>query len=198
MNATDLSATVLKMKDRQVDMVINTGWDRILASFVNEAVKYKMKLKVLDGGHATISPFLKETLGRRMKNIMGVSFWLPEAKTKDIHYKDSVEFGQKFEKRFGYEPGYHVALAYQLMTLYEVVLRDADPKNPFNTESLRRALLKVDKDMIYGRVRFNQKGRMLSDMLVIQWQGDPPKPVIVHPAKNATGKLIYPSDPLSA
>lgn len=197
MNTTDLSSTVLKMKGKQIDMVINTGWDKILASFVNEAVKYKLKIKLLDGGHATISPFLKESLGKRMKNILGVTFWLPEAKTKPLHFKDSIEFGKEFQKRFGYEPDYHVALGAQLLELYETVLKDANPKDPFNTDAMRQALLKTDKDMTYGRIRFNQKGRLSTDMLVIQWQGDPPKPVIIYPAKNAMGKLIYPSDPLA-
>jgi branched-chain amino acid transport system substrate-binding protein len=196
MTTTDLSSTVLKMKDKQIDMVINTGWDKILASFVNEAVKYKLKIKVLDGGHATITPFLKESLGKRMKNILGVTFWMPEANTKPLHFKDSVEFGKKFQARFGYEPGYHVALVTQLMELYETVLKGANPKDPFNTDAIRQALLKIDKEMMYGHVRFNQKGRIQSSMLVIQWQGDPPKPVIIYPAKNATGKAIYPSDPL--
>ncbi|MDO8738829.1 amino acid ABC transporter substrate-binding protein [Candidatus Deferrimicrobium sp.] len=197
MNTTDLSSTVLKMKGKQIDMVINTGWDKILASFVNEAIKYKLKIKLLDGGHATISPFLKESLGKRMKNILGVTFWLPEAKTKPLHFKDSIEFGTKFQKRFGYEPDYHVALAAQLLELYETVLKGANPKDPFNTDAIRQALLKTDQNMLYGRVRFNQKGRLSTDMLVIQWQGDPPKPVIIYPAKNATGKMIYPSDPLA-
>ena len=179
MTTTDLSSTVLKMKDKQIDMVINTGWD-----------------KVLDGGHATITPFLKESLGKRMKNILGVTFWMPEANTKPLHFKDSVEFGKKFVARFGYEPGYHVALVTQLMELYETVLKTANPKDPFNTDAIRQALLKIDKEMMYGHIRFNQKGRIQSSMLVIQWQGDPPKPVIIYPAKNATGKAIYPSDPL--
>ncbi len=198
MNTTDLSSTVLKMKGKQIDMVINTGWDKILASFVNEAVKYKLNFKLIDGGHATLSPFLTESLGKRMKNIFGVTFWLPEARTKDIHYKSSIEFGKKFQEKYKYEAEYHVALAYQLLTLYEVVLKDANPKDPFNTDAIRKALLKMDRDLIYGRVRFNQKGRMLSDMLVIQYQGDPPKPVIVYPPKNAVAKPVYPSNPLSA
>jgi branched-chain amino acid transport system substrate-binding protein len=198
MNTTDLSSTVLKMKGKQIDMVINTGWDKILASFVNEASKYKMSFKLIDGGHATLSPFLTETLGKRMKNIFGVTFWLPEAKTKDIHFKSSIEFGKKFQQRFKYEPDYHTALAYQLMTLYEVVLKDANPKDAFNTEYLRKSLLKMDRDLIYGRVKFNAKGRLQSEMLVIQYQGDPPKPVIVYPPKNAQAKPVYPSNPLSA
>lgn len=197
MNVTDLSSTVLKMKGKQIDMVINTGWDKILASFVNEAIKYKLKIKVLDGGHVTITPFLKESLGKRMKNILGVTFWLPEAKTKPLHFKDSMEFGKKFQARFGYEPGYHVALVTQLMELYETVLKGANPKDPFNVDAMRQALLKIDREMMFGHVRFNQKGRIYSDMLVVQWQGDPPRPVIIAPAKNAMGKLIYPSDPLA-
>lgn len=198
MNTTDLSSTVLKMKGKQIDMVINTGWDKILASFVNEAIKYKLNFKLIDGGHATLSPFLTESLGKRMKNIFGVTFWLPEANTRDIHFKNSIEFGKKFQERFGYQAEYHVALAYQLMTLYEVVLKNANPKDPFNTEYMKKALLDMDRDLIYGRVNFNQKGRLQSEMLVIQYQGDPPKPVIVYPPKNAEGKPEYPSNPLSA
>jgi branched-chain amino acid transport system substrate-binding protein len=198
MNTSDLSSTVLKMKGKQIDMVINTGWDKILASFVNEAIKYKLNLKLLDGGHGTLSPSLAENLGKRLKNIVGITFWLAEAKSKPLHYKNGVEYSNKFKARFGYAPDYHSVHAALTMELYEVILKDANPKDPFNSDYMRKALMKVDRDMISGHVRFNAKGRCNTDMLVIQWQGDPAKPVIVAPKASANGKIVYPSNPLGA
>ena len=78
-----------------------------------------------------------------------------------------------------------------------MILKDADPKDPFNTDYIRKSLFAMNEDMLWGRVRFNEKGRIIKDMLVIQFQGDAAEPVIVYPPENATGKLNYPSNPLS-
>lgn len=197
MNVSDLEPTVLKMKPKQPDMVVNTGWDKILASFVNMARKHDLKLKFLDGGHATITPFLKMALGTKLKHICGVTFFMPEAKTKDHHYGDSLTFAKEYTEKYGYEPAYHAAMAYTIPCIYEVILKHANPEEPFNTDFLRRSLSAMDDEMLWGRIRFNEKGRIVKDMLVIQWQGDPPVPVIVYPPESATGNLIYPSDPLA-
>jgi hypothetical protein len=122
---------------------------------------------------------------------------MPEARTKDIHYRDSLEFSQKYTDKYAGQPSYQSVLAYTVFELFEILLKDADAKDPFNTDYLRNGLFKMDRDLIWGRIRFNEKGRILKDMLVIQFQGDPPAPVIVYPPENATAKLNYPSDPLA-
>jgi branched-chain amino acid transport system substrate-binding protein len=197
MDAKDLGSTALKMQGKSIDLVINTGWDKLLASFVNEAIKYKLNLKFLDGGHATITPFLEESLGAKRKNICGVTFFLPESKTKDQYYGDSLNFNAKFKEKNGYDSAYHVAMAYTIPQIYANYLKGADPADPFNTDKLRKHLFSLNEDMLWGRMRFNDKGRIIKDMLVIQFQGDPVKPVIVYPPENATGKLVYPSNPLA-
>lgn len=197
MDATDLEPTVLKMKTNKVEMVINTGWDKILASFVTKAHAHQLDLKFLDGGHVMVTPFLKDALGARLQNICGVTFFMPEAKTQDAHYGDSLNFAQKYQEKYGYEPGYHAAMAYTLLNLYELILRGAAPNDPFNSDELKKALTAVDQEMLWGRVRFNAQGRIEKDMLVIQWQGDPPNAVIVYPPQYATGTLNYPANPLS-
>ena len=55
----------------------------------------------------------------------------------------------------------------------------------------------MNRDMLWGRIRFNEKGRILKDMLVIQFQGPDAQPMIVYPTANAQAKLVYPSDPLA-
>jgi branched-chain amino acid transport system substrate-binding protein len=197
MDTIEMGPTVLKMKRSQVDMVVNAGWDKLLAGFVSRAREYKISLKFLDGGYATMTPFLKQSLGAGMKHIVGATFFLAQARTKDEHYGNSMTFAETFKKKYGYEPDYHTVLAYMIPGLYEVLLKDANPEDPFNPDDMRKRLLAMDRDMLWGRVRFNEKGRIIKDMLVIQWQGDPPEPVIVYPPENATGELIYPSDPLA-
>lgn len=194
MDAKDLVSTVLKMKAKQIDMAVNTGWDKLLASFVSEAIKYKLNFKFIDGGHATLTPFLEQSLGPRRRNICGTTFFLAESRTKDKYHGDSFEFDRKFKEKFGYASEYHVAMAYMIPQLYDMILKNADPKDPFNTDYIRKALFAMNDDLIWGKVRFNAKGRIIKDMLVIQFQGVDCKPEIVYPVENATGKLVYPGD----
>jgi len=198
MNVSDLEPTVLKFKAKQPDMIVNVGWDKILAGFVMMAGKHNVKAKLLDGGHVTITPFLKDALGPKLKNICGVTFFMPEAKTKDEYYGDSLNFAKKYKEKYGYDPAYHAAMAYTVPYLFGVVLKNADPKDPFNPDFLRQSFSKMDMETLWGRVKFNEKGRIEKDMLVIQWQGDPPAPIIIYPPETAVGKLIYPSDPLGS
>jgi branched-chain amino acid transport system substrate-binding protein len=196
MDTKELGSTVLKMQGKNIDMVINTGWDKLLASFVNEAIKYRLNLKFIDGGHATITPFLEESLGAKRRNICGVTFFLPESKTKDQYYGDSMNFNEKFKEKYGYNTAYHVAMAYLIPQIYENYLKSADSKDPFNTDNLRKYLFGLNQDTLWGKLRFNEKGRIIKDMLVIQFQDAPIQTVIVYPPENATGKLVYPSNPL--
>jgi branched-chain amino acid transport system substrate-binding protein len=197
MNVQDLRPAVLKMKRAgNIDMLVNTGWDVICTKLVEEMSTLGFNPKAFDGGHLTTSPSVKQALGRKMTEMLGVNFWMPQMRYKDPHFKSCQEFHEAFLKAYGYAPTYHAAMAYTIPVLYQQVLADADPADPFNQQKVREKLLKLQMETIWGPVSFNERGRIRrAGVPVIQWLGDDPAPTIVFPSELAQQPGVYPRRP---
>ncbi len=197
MNVQDLRPTVLKMKRAgNLDIVLNTGWDIICVKLVEEMSTLGVSPKAFDGGHLTTSPTVKQTLGPKLREVLGVTFWMPQMKYKDPNFKSPSEFSERFQKTYGYAPTYHAALAYSIPLLYQLALRDADPADPFNQSKIREKLLKIETESVWGSLSFDRRGRIKrTGVPVIQWLGDDPQPKVVYPAELAEDPGVYPRKP---
>lgn len=194
MNVQDLRPTILKLKRAgDIDLVFNTGWDLICIKLVEEMATFGVVPKAFVGGHLTTTPTVKQTLGKRLRDVYGVTFWLPQMKYSDPHFKSPAEFLEKFSKTYGYVPSYHAALSYTLPLLYELALKDADPSDPFNQARLRERLQGLQAETVWGPVSFDARGRInMGGVPVIQWQGEDPQPKVVYPSSLAETPGIYP------
>lgn len=197
MNVQDLRPAVLKMKRAgNLDLLVSTGWDVICTKLVEEMSTLGVNPKAFDGGHLTTSPSVKAALGPKMNEILGVNFWMPSLRFKDPIFKSCQEFHDAFLKAYGYAPTYQAVTAYTIPVLYQQVLADADPADPFNQQKIREKLLKLQMETIWGPVAFNERGRIRrAGVPVIQWLGADPAPTIVFPSDLATNPGIYPRKP---
>jgi branched-chain amino acid transport system substrate-binding protein len=116
---------------------------------------------------------------------------------KDRYFPTAQAFADRFRTSKGYAPTYHAAMAYTVPYLYQTVLENATEANPLDPAVIRGKLAKLDlADTVWGRIRFNEKGRInFAGLPVIQWQGTDPQLVVVHPSDIANGKLRYPAPP---
>ncbi|TDP45583.1 amino acid ABC transporter substrate-binding protein [Zavarzinia compransoris] len=196
-NVQDLRPTVLKMKRAgEIDLVFNTGWDLICIKLVQEMSTLGVVPKAFVGGHLTTTPAVKQSLGSKLRNVIGVTFWTPALQYKDPHFEGPRAFLAKFEETFGYTPTYHAAAAYSVPLLYQMALKDADPADPFNQEHIRQNLLKVKTETVWGPISFNERGRIQREGVpVIQWLGDDPVATVVYPEALATAPGVYPRGP---
>lgn len=195
MNAQDLRPTALKLRGAgPLDIVYNTGWDVICIKLAEEMSAIGVNPKAFVGGHLTTSPAVKETLGSKMQGIVGSTVWLPQFKYRDDKFASAQEFAEKFKAAYGYLPTYQAAFSYILPYLYQQVLRDADPQDPFNPKTLRERLSRLDvKDTIWGPVSFDERGRIRRDAApAVQWIGEPAAAAIVAPADMAETAGVYP------
>lgn len=194
MNVQDLRPAVLKMKKAgNIDLLVNTGWDIICTKLVEEMSTLGVNPKAFDGGHLTTSPSVKAALGPKMNELLGVNFWMPQLRFKDPNFKSCQEFHDAFLKTYGYAPTYQAVTAYTIPVLFQQVLADADPKDPFNQQAIREKLLKLEMETIWGQVAFNERGRIRrAGVPVIQWLGADPAPTIVFPSDLATHPGVYP------
>lgn len=197
MNVQDLRPAVLKMKRAgSMDILVNTGWDIVCTKLVEEMSTLGVNPKGFDGGHLTTSPSVKQALGGKLREVLGVNFWMPQMRYKDPYFASCQEFHEKFLKAYGYAPTYHAAMAYVIPLLYQQALADADPADPFNQQRLRERLAKIQVETIWGPVSFDARGRIKrAGVPVIQWLGAELQPQIVYPADLADNAGVYPRKP---
>jgi branched-chain amino acid transport system substrate-binding protein len=197
MKVQDLRPTALKLRGAgEIDILYNTGWDIICVKLVEEMSALGVNPKAFIGGHLTTSPTVKQTLGKKLTDVYGVTFWLPQFKYTDPHFKSPAEFADAFKQAYGYEPTYHAALSYALPMVYEAALRDADPKNPFDQAALRERIQKVKLETVWGPISFDKRGRIeRGGAPVIQWQGPGPDAKVIFPSELAEAEGAYPKRP---
>jgi branched-chain amino acid transport system substrate-binding protein len=195
MNAQDFRPTALKLKGAgDIDIVYNTGWDLICIKLVQEMSALGVNPKAFVGGHLATNPVVRDTLGKKMEGIIGTSVWLPEFPFKDDMFESAQAFADRFKKTYGYIPTYHGAFTYILPWIYQEVLKDADPADPFNQDFLRNSLAHFNRqDTIYGPISFDKVGRIARDEApAVQFVGDPLEQKIVAPKEMADFEGLYP------
>lgn len=193
MNTQDFRPAALKLKGAgNIDIIYNTGWDLVCVKLAQELATLGINPKAFVGGHLTTSPIVKQSLGSKMNGVIGTSVWLPEFKYSDDKFTSCQDFSEKFKAAYGYIPDYHVADTYVLPWIYQDILKDADPADPFNPDKLRKALAAYNNDKtIWGPVSFDKRGRIKrEEAAAIQWFDSQYK--VVAPKELEEAKLVYP------
>jgi ABC-type branched-chain amino acid transport systems, periplasmic component len=195
MNVQDLRPAALKLKAAgDVDVVYNTGWDLICIKLAQEMSALGVNPKAFIGGHLVTNPVVRETLGPKIQGVIGTSVWLPQFPYKDDKFASAKAFADRFNEQYGYIPTYHGAFTYILPWLYQEVLKDADPSDPFNQDFLRQGLAKYsNNDTIWGPVSFDEVGRIARDAApAVQFVGDALEQKIIAPKEMAESEGVYP------
>ncbi|MFG1299687.1 amino acid ABC transporter substrate-binding protein [Xanthobacter sp. V3C-3] len=197
LNVQDFRPTALKLKNLgPVDIIAAPAWDVVCIKLVQELSTLGVQPKAFIGGHLTANPIVKQSLGPKLQDVIGVTLWAPSLKYKDPHFSSPAEFLEKFTATYGYTPTYHAAMAYAIPLTYEQALKDADPADPFNQERLKAALRALSYESVFGPIAFNAKGRIRNEgMPVLQWFGTDPVAKIVFPESMAEASGAYPKVP---
>ncbi|MGB3460087.1 MAG: ABC transporter substrate-binding protein [Halobacteriota archaeon] len=98
-------------------------------------------------------------------------------------------YARLFRDMYGTEPDYHAAAATACGVVYQLALEKA---SSLDREDVRDALVALDAMTFYGRIKFNEQGRVIyKPMVAVQVQKG--KRVIVWPEHLATGSVKYPT-----
>lgn len=194
MTAQDFRPTALKFKSAgDIDIIAAPAWDLVCIKMVEELSTLGVAPKAFIGGHLTTNPVVKQTLGPKMRDMIGVTLWMPSLKFSDPHFESPAAFAAKFAETYGYAPTYHAAMAYSIPLLYELALKDTDPNDPFNQARIKQALLSTKMESVWGPIAFSEKGRIQREtMPVIQWLGEDPTPQVVYPQEFSQAVGVYP------
>jgi branched-chain amino acid transport system substrate-binding protein len=181
----DYRPILTKVKEKNPDLVFMVSYvaDAILLMSQSREVGLQPQAFLGGGAGFTTDQFAKEK---------GISNYLLASTqwTEDVNWPGAREFGKRYKSRFGREPTYHAACAYEAM----MIMAETAAKSGGDREKTRAELKSGHWNGIMGDVKFadyagfsNQNNHQ---MLVEQVQNG--RYETVYPARFATRKAVYP------
>ena len=181
----DYRSTLTKIKAKNPDLVFMVSYVADAILLMRQAREIGLQPQAFLGGGAgfTTAQFAKE---KDISNyVLSCTQW-----TDDVSWPGAKDFGKRYKAKFGKEPTYHAACAYESM----IILAETAAKAGGDREKTRAGLKAGHWNGIMGEVKFadydgfnNQNNHQ---MLVQQLQNGNYETVF--PAKFATKKAIYP------
>lgn len=181
----DYRSTLTKIKAKNPDLVFMVSYVADAILLMRQAREIGLKPQAFLGGGAgfTTMQFAKEK--EISNNVLSCTQW-----TEDVNWPGARDFGKRYKAKFGKEPTYHAACAYESM----MILAQTAAKNGGDREKIRAGLKAGSWNGIMGQVKFadyagftNQNNHQ---MLVQQIQGGAYE--TVYPKQFATKKMVYP------
>ena len=180
----DYRATLAKVKAANPDLVFLVSYDADAILLMRQAKEIGLTPKAFLGAGAgyTTAQFAQQ---KEISNlVVSATQW-----TDDVNWPGAAVFGKRYKARFGKEPSYHAACAYEAM---RIMIETATKSE--NSAKLRSALKAGSWNGIMGPVKFadysgftNQNNHL---MLVQQLQNGVYE--TVYPAQFSKKQLIYP------
>jgi branched-chain amino acid transport system substrate-binding protein len=188
---------------------VKSASPEVLAAATYDVVVITRLLKELDinakmfGATVGVAfPTFYETLGREAEFVYGASQWEPELVTLRAgglipiarQYPGAREFVEAYRKEFpSAELSYHSAAGYGgCQVLIEAIRRAGS----VHGGKVRDAILKLDFNTAFGAFKVDRDGFQIAHLMVLfQWQDG--KKVIVWPEELAPGKPRFPTPPWS-
>lgn len=181
----DYRSTLTKIKAKNPDLVFMVSYVADAILLMRQAREIGLAPQAFLGGGAgfTTMQFAKEK--EISNNVLSCTQW-----TEDVNWPGARDFGKRYKAKFGKEPTYHAACAYESM----MILAETAAKNAGDREKIRAGLKGGKWNGIMGEVKFadyagftNQNNHQ---MLVQQIQGGNYE--TVYPKQFATKKMVYP------
>ncbi|KAF0216554.1 MAG: branched-chain amino acid transport system substrate-binding [Geobacteraceae bacterium] len=181
----DYRSTLSKIKATNPDLVFMVSYVADAILLMRQAREMGLQPQAFLGGGAgfTTVQFAKE---KEISNyVLSCTQW-----TDDVNWPGAKDFGTRYKAKFGKEPTYHAACAYESM----MIMAETAAKAAGDREKTRAALKAGKWNGIMGEVKFSDYAGFTNQnnhqMLVQQIQDG--KYETVFPKQFATKKAIYP------
>jgi len=188
----DYSSVLTVIKSKNPDVILVAGHEENALNFIrqSQAADVNPKMAVFTVGPPTGD--FRKTLGKAAEYVYGITTWLPEMDLKDDVFGSSLEFAKQFKARFNYDPDYHVASGVADVLAYKAAIEKAGTLDP---KKVRDAIAALDKDTVYGHIKFNAVGQIELPQTLVQIQDG--KLVPVYSGGKTLGQARYPTPPWS-
>jgi len=183
--APDFRSTLSKIKSLNPDLVFMVSYEVDAITLMRQSREIGLTPKAFLGAGAgfTTDQFLKQ------KDVSNLVFSSTQW-TEDVNWPGAKDFYKRYKAKFGKEPTYHAACAYEAM----MIMAETAAKNGGDRDKTRAALKSGSWNGIMGHVKFVDYGKFTNqnnhEMLVQQIQNGQYE--TVYPAKYKTKAPIYP------
>ena len=180
----DYRPSLAKVKAANPDLVFLVSYDADAILLLRQAREIGLTPKAFLGAGAgyTTAQFAQQTEISNL--VVSATQW-----TDDVNWPGAANFARRYNAKYGKEPSYHAACAYEAVRIMALTAFKAK-----NSEALRSGLKAGSWNGILGPVKFADYGGFTNQnnhsMLVQQIQNG--KYETIYPAQFSKKKLIYP------
>lgn len=186
---SDLSPVLTDLKAEDPDIVFSTGYVSDAVQVVKQLKDLQFTPKILGFTNATAIPDFREALGNDVEYVYGSEWWTPNMTWEDPVFGSAADFAQQFKEQFGYEPTYHNASAAVSGHILGLAMQAAGTIS--DVDQVREALLQLDTETFFGKVRFNEQGvNVAGSSGAVQIQGG--QLIVTYPEEIQQQPPIYP------
>ena len=168
---TDFGPAINKVISAKADVLLGGGHYPDGATLARQLYDHKARLKWVTLLVAPDSPNFA-TLGEAAISISVPSQWEPQVSFKPDFGPTAAEFTQRFQAKYGIEPGYHAAGGYAAGLLLQRAIEQAGSPEQAKVAGV---LNSMDVTTMFGRTKFSTNPKehglqMGHEMVVAQWQ----------------------------
>jgi branched-chain amino acid transport system substrate-binding protein len=186
--ASDFSTELSVIKAKNPDIIVFLSQAEQFILGAKQMKDLKVNPKAIVTGVAVAEPHLVKALGKDAEYLSGPTLWDPTMKYRDDLFGDSQDYSKEFKKMFGYEPSYHAATNSSSCQALGIAMEKA---GSLDVERVRNAMVTLDANTFYGRIRFDEKGRITGRTAPLG-QILNGKFTIVYPPEIAVAKTVWP------
>jgi branched-chain amino acid transport system substrate-binding protein len=187
--APDLSAVATGIKAASPDIVLASGYSQDSILLIKALRELQVTPNAIGLATAVAVPDFRAALGSAAEGMMGVDYWSPTLSYGDRFFKNSQQFADEFEKRFGHPPYYHAAAGAASGIILQTAIEKAQS---LDSTAVRDAMLQISGETFFTRYKFQPDGtNSLATLFVAQILNGEPK--IVFPLDIAQSPYHYPA-----
>lgn len=187
-DAKDLSTILTKLRTNTPDVVLECGYFETAVLMTKQSKDLKVSPKIMAFTVGPEIPDFAKSLGKDAEYMYGNAWWLPSMAWSGPVFGSAQEFAAGFQKRFGYEPGYHAASGTAAGLLLQLAIEKAGSTDPVK---VREAFSTMDVETFWGPIAWEANGKNVKGSSgVVQIQNG--KITVVWPEKIQQAKPIYP------
>jgi len=171
-NFTSLLALV---KSKAPDAILLGGHEAESLNFMREAKSLDVNGRYLTSLTVGVpSHDFRAALGKDAEGVFGMTPWVISPVMRDRWFGDGQQFAQLFQRRFNYEPDYHVASAVADVETFAYALEAA---GTLDREKVRDAIAKSNFESVYATIRYQANGQIDIPQIVIQVENGQVEPI---------------------
>ncbi|MGB2853284.1 MAG: ABC transporter substrate-binding protein [Dehalococcoidia bacterium] len=187
----ELQSILSDLKKEEPNMVLLAAHLEEAVSFVNAAKDVELNPEMFGITAAPSDPAFVTELGEDANCIFGAAQWVSTLPYDGPVFGSPEGYAQLFRDKYGTEPDYHAAAATACGVTYQLALEQVAS---VDREDVRDALASLDATTFYGRIKFDEQGRITGNPMVA-FQVQLGNIVTIFPEDLATGLAIYPTLP---